>query len=205
MADLPQGFILTRHWRDSAEGCEISFWLATDAGARLVRAPSRPVVAFIPAHERARAEALLRREAAVQLSPLALRNFHQRPVLGLYCRQYRRLLDCARLLRDAGVDVYEADIRPPERYLMERFITAPVCFSGTPAGDEGLIDAQLKPVADYRPRLRLVSLDIETNARGDLYSIALEGCGQRQVYMLGPANGPDATVDFRLDYCQSRA
>ncbi|EKM96989.1 DNA polymerase II [Stutzerimonas degradans] len=205
MADLPQGFILTRHWRDTAEGCEISFWLATAAGARLVRVPSRPVVAFIPAHERARAEALLRREADVQLSPLALRDFHQRPVLGLYCRQYRRLLECARLLRDAGVDVYEADIRPPERYLMERFITAPVCFSGTPAGDEGLINARLKPAADYRPRLRLVSLDIETNARGDLYSIALEGCGQRQVYMLGPANGPDATVDFRLDYCQSRA
>jgi len=205
MADLPQGFILTRHWRDTAEGCEISFWLATAAGARLVRVPSRPVVAFIPAHERARAEALLRREADVQLSPLALRDFHQRPVLGLYCRQYRRLLECARLLRDAGVDVYEADIRPPERYLMERFITAPVCFSGTPAGDEGLINARLKPAADYRPRLRLVSLDIETNARGDLYSIALEGCGQRQVYMLGPANGSDATVDFRLDYCQSRA
>lgn len=141
----------------------------------------------------------------VQLSPLALRDFHQRAVLGLYCRQYRRLLDCARLLRDAGLDVYEADIRPPERYLMERFITAPVCFSGKPAGDEGLTDARLKPAADYRPRLRLVSLDIETNARGDLYSIALEGCGQRQVYMLGPANGPDAEVDFRLDYCQSRA
>ncbi|OOE07866.1 DNA polymerase II [Stutzerimonas degradans] len=205
MPDLPQGFILTRHWRDTAEGCEISFWLATDAGARLVRVPSRPVVAFIPAHERARAEALLRREADVQLSPLALRDFHQRPVLGLYCRQYRRLLDCARLLRDAGLDVYEADIRPPERYLMERFITAPVCFSGKPAGDEGLTNARLKPAADYRPRLRLVSLDIETNARGDLYSIALEGCGQRQVYMLGPANGPDAEVDFRLDYCQSRA
>ncbi|MFQ7900726.1 DNA polymerase II [Stutzerimonas degradans] len=205
MPDLPQGFILTRHWHDTAEGCEISFWLATDAGARLVRVPSRPVVAFIPAHERARAEALLRREADVQLSPLALRDFHQRPVLGLYCRQYRRLLDCARLLRDAGLDVYEADIRPPERYLMERFITAPVCFSGKPAGDEGLTDARLKPAADYRPRLRLVSLDIETNARGDLYSIALEGCGQRQVYMLGPANGPDAEVDFRLDYCQSRA
>ncbi|EIK52101.1 DNA polymerase II [Stutzerimonas stutzeri TS44] len=205
MPDLAQGFILTRHWRDTAEGCEISFWLATADGARHVRAPSRPVVAFIPAHERARAEALLRREADAQLSLLALRDFQQRPVLGLYCRQYRRLLECARLLRDAGVDVYEADIRPPERYLMERFITAPVCFSGTPAGDEGLIDARLKPAADYRPRLRLVSLDIETNARGDLYSIALEGCGQRQVYMLGPANGSDATVDFRLDYCQSRA
>ncbi len=31
-----------------------------------------------------------------------------------------------KLLREAGVTLYEADIRPPERFLMERFITAPV-------------------------------------------------------------------------------
>ena len=29
-----------------------------------------------------------------------------------------------KMLRDSGVTVYEGDIRPPERYLMERFITA---------------------------------------------------------------------------------
>jgi DNA polymerase-2 len=49
-----------------------------------------------------------------------------------------------------------------------------------------------------------VSLDIETTAQGDLYSIALEGCGERQVYMLGPPNNNGA-VDFKLDYCDSRA
>ena len=52
----------------------------------------------------------------------------------------------------------------------------------------------MKPAPDYRPTLRLVSLDIETTAHGELYSIALEGCGQRQVYMLGPANGGDAPL-----------
>ncbi len=57
--------------------------------------------------------------------------------------------------------------------------------------------ASLKPAPDYRPPLRLVSLDIETTAHGELYSIALEGCGQRQVYMLGPANGGDAAAGFR--------
>lgn len=124
--------------------------------------------------------------------------------MGLYSRSYRRLLDCARLLREAGVDVYESDIRPPERYLMERFITAPVSFSDASGGDGASIDAQLKPAPDYRPKLRLVSLDIETTARGELYSIALEGCGQRQVYMLGPENGQGKTVDFSLQYCDSR-
>ena len=61
----------------------------------------------------------------------------------------------------------------------------------------------MKPAPDYRPTLRLVSLDIETTAHGELYSIALEGCGQRQVYM-GPANGGDAPLDFDLEYCVSR-
>ena len=204
MSQLRRGFILTRHWRDAPEGTEVSFWLATDAGARQLRVPHQDSVAFIPEEQRPLAEALLRRERDVELRSLALCDFRHRPVMGLYSRSYRRLLDCARLLREAGVDVYESDIRPPERYLMERFITAPVSFSDASGGDGASIDAQLKPAPDYRPTLKLVSLDIETTARGELYSIALEGCGQRQVYMLGPENGQGKTVDFSLQYCDSR-
>ena len=204
MSQLRRGFILTRHWRDAPEGTEVSFWLATDAGARQLRVPHQDSVAFIPEEQRPLAEALLRRERGVELRPLALCDFRHRPVMGLYSRSYRRLLDCARLLREAGVDVYESDIRPPERYLMERFITAPVSFSDASGGDGASIDAQLKPAPDYRPTLKLVSLDIETTARGELYSIALEGCSQRQVYMLGPENGQGTTVDFSLQYCDSR-
>ncbi|MDX1721790.1 MAG: DNA polymerase II [Pseudomonas sp.] len=202
--DLQQGFVLTRHWRDTPAGTQVEFWLATDAGPRHIRLPCQPSVAFIPAEQRALAEALLRGERDVELRPLELCDFHHRPVLGLYCRQHRQLMNIDKLLRKAGVEVFEADIRPPERYLMERFITAPVCFGGTPDASGMLLEAQLKPAPAYRPRLRLASLDIETNAQGELYSIALEGCGQRQVYMLGPANGVDTPRDFALEYCDSR-
>ena len=198
------GFVLTQHWRDTPTGTEVEFWLATDAGPRLLRLAQQPAVAFIPEAQRAQAEALLQGERDVELRPLGLRDFHQRPVLGLYCQHYRQLLHLDKLLRGAGVDVYEADIRPPERYLMERFITAPVSFSGRPDADGVLLDAQLKPAPDYRPPLRLLSLDIETNPQGELYSIALEGCGQRQVYMLGRAQAADPAVDFQLEYCSSR-
>jgi hypothetical protein len=68
-----------------------------------------------------------------------------------------------------------------------------------------LLNGELKPAPGYRPPLRLVSLDIETSAHGEQYSIALEGCGQRQVYMLGPENGDSSTVDFALEYCESGA
>ena len=203
--DLQQGFVLTRHWQDTPAGTQVEFWLATDAGPRRLRLPVQTSVAFIPAEQRERAELLLRGERDVELRALELCDFRHRPVLGLYCRQHRQLMQLEKRLRGAGLDVYEADVRPPERYLMERFITAPVQFGGTLDASGLLLDAQLKPAPDYRPQLRLVSLDIETTERGELYSIALEGCGQRQVYMLGPANGDASGLDFPLEYCDDRA
>ena len=199
MQSLQQGFILTRHWRDTRDGTQVDFWLATDAGPRQVRLPPQTSVAFIPLEQKEQAELLLRGERHVELRPLTLCDFQHRPVLGLYCKQYRQLLKLEKHLRAHGVDVYEADIRPPERYLMERFITAPVSFEGE-AGQQ----LHLKPAPGYRPALKLASLDIETTAHGELYSIAIEGCGQRQVYMLGPKNGGDEDLDFDLEYCTSR-
>ena len=202
--DLQQGFVLTRHWRDTPAGTEVSFWLATDQGPRCIRLPVQTSVVFIPEAHRKPLDWLLKGERDLELRPLQLCDFHHRPVLGLYARQHRQLMDIEKRLRAAGVDVYEGDVRPPERYMMERFITAPVWFGGTADASGTLLDAQMKPAPDYRPPLKLVSLDIETTAQGDLYSIALEGCGERQVYMLGPPNKTDA-VDFKLDYCDTRA
>ncbi|MGP4955039.1 DNA polymerase II [Pseudomonas helleri] len=201
---LRHGFVLTRHWRDTPSGVEVEFWLATDDGPQHVRLPVQTSVAFVPQAQRAQVEALVQDERNIELRELALRDFHSRPVLGLYSQQHGQLIDIAQRLRRAGVEVFEADIRPPERFLMERFITAPVSFSGQPQTDGPLLDTRMKPHPDYRPRLKLVSLDIETSAQGDLYSIALEGCGQRQVYMLGKATDADTSVDFDLEFCATR-
>ena len=201
---LRHGFVLTRHWRDTPSGVEVEFWLATDDGPQHVRLPVQTSVAFVPQAQRAQVEALVQDERNIELRELALRDFHSRPVLGLYSQQHGQLIDIAQRLRRAGVEVFEADIRPPERFLMERFITAPVSFSGQTQTDGPLLDTRMKPHPDYRPRLKLVSLDIETSAQGDLYSIALEGCGQRQVYMLGKATDADTPVDFDLEFCATR-
>ncbi|QYG02932.1 MULTISPECIES: DNA polymerase II [Massilia] len=200
------GFLLTRHWRDTGAGCEVEFWLATDAGPRRLRLPVQKSVAFIPEEQRATVEQLLSDERGWELRPLDLLDFRHRPVAGLYCRKYRQLLRIEKQLRQHGLDVFEGDVRPPERYLMERFITAPVSFAGTPVDRDPLllVDAVLKPAPGYRPTIRTVSLDIETTFQGELRSIALEGCGQRQVYMLGPPNGEDRERDFELDYCDTR-
>ncbi|MHA8115290.1 DNA polymerase II [Kosakonia cowanii] len=203
MAQAQEGFILTRHWRDTPNGTEIELWLATDNGPLRVVLPPQESVAFIPAEQADNARALLRDEHNWRLTPLSLNDFHRRPVMGLYCRAHRQLMRFEKLLREGGVTVYEGDVRPPERYLMERFITAPVWVDGEPRGN-ALVNARLKPSPHYRPPLKWVSLDIETTRHGELYCIGLEGCGQRTVYMLGPENGNAQGLDFDLIYVASR-
>jgi len=203
VAQAQEGFILTRHWRDTPNGTEIELWLATDNGPLRVVLPPQESVAFIPAEQADNARALLRDEHNWRLTPLSLNDFHRRPVMGLYCRAHRQLMRFEKLLREGSVTVYEGDVRPPERYLMERFITAPVWVDGEPRGN-ALVNARLKPSPHYRPPLKWVSLDIETTRHGELYCIGLEGCGQRTVYMLGPENGDAQGLDFDLIYVASR-
>lgn len=85
------GFILTRHWRDTPQGVCVTLWLATEHGPRCLTLPPEPAVAFMDAAQRNAALRLLRGFPDVELRPVALRDFHHRPVLALYCRGYRQL------------------------------------------------------------------------------------------------------------------
>lgn len=53
------GFILTRHWRDTPQGTEVSFLLATDNGPLQVTLAPQESVAFIPADHVPRAQHIL--------------------------------------------------------------------------------------------------------------------------------------------------
>ena len=201
------GYILTRNWRDTKDGSEIELWLATESGARRVLVTGQRSVAFAHASARKRIETLIGNDAGVELAPLPMKTLGQEPVLGIYTRGYRAMLAIEKRLAQEGIELLEADIRPDDRYLMERFITASVSVEFDSNNDAAtLVNPRLKPGEGYRPALRLVSLDIETSAQGELYSIALEGCGQRQVFMLGtPDTRELPEPDFQLSYYPERA
>ncbi len=193
-----KGFILTRRWWDTPNGTEIEYWLATDAGPLKVLLTAQTSVAFVETRFRATVEAELAAMPGVELRELDLKTFQQGPVVGVYAKQFRQLGQLARKLQPHNIPLLEADVRPHERYLMERFITAGVSVEGE----------RLKPEPDYRPVLKLVSLDIETSENGELYSIALDGMPERVVYMLGepPAEPlvPAQPLDFALIYLPTR-
>lgn len=200
-----QGFILTRGWRDVAAGTEIQYWLATDAGPRKVVLTSQSSVAFVEARHRPSVEAQLTTMPGLELRELDLQTFQQKPVVGVYAKQFRQLGQLARALRPQGIPMLEADVRPHDRFLMERFITAGVLVEGGIEDGVTIFNGKLKPAPEYRPVLKAVSLDIETSQDEELYSIALDGTGERVVFMLGePPLEPGEPLDFSLIYCPTR-
>ena len=202
-----QGFILTRNWRDTPVGCEIEYWLATESGPLKVLLPAQTCVAFVEHQHKATVLAQLPKGSDIELRELALKSFQQQPVLGVYAKRFRQLSRLARTLQPLGVPLLEADVRPHERYLMERFITASVTLEGGHFEKSTLVDCKLLPSADFRPVLKVVSLDIETSQHQDLYSIALDGTAERVVFMLGEPpqpSEPPGTPGFDLVYCATR-
>lgn len=201
------GFILTRNWRDTAAGTELEYWLATPSGPLKVVLTGQRSVAFVEARHRAVVQQQLLGFPGVSVRALALQSFQHQPVLGIYAQQYRQLRRLARALQAHGITLLEADVRPHERYLMERFITASVQVRGGHMRGGVCTDGKLVPAPDYRPRLKVVSLDIETSRHQSLYSIALDGMAERLVLMLGQPPSPPHTPpppDFVLRYCATR-
>ena len=200
-----QGFILTRQWRDAPAGVEIEYWLATDSGPLKVLLTAQTAVAFVESRHKTTVQALLSIVPGVELRELDLKSFQQEPVLGVYAKHYRSLRRLTRALEPLGVSVLEADVRPHERYLMERFITAGVRFEGGRVEHPALIDCKLLPAPDFRPSLKVVSLDIETSQHHELYSIALDGLQERVVFMLdASAAEPVQPPGFVLIHCTTR-
>ena len=91
--------------------------------------------------------------------------------------------DAQRRLTQTGIIPLEADIKPPDRYLMERFITGPVGFNAEYG--RAPINTPLKPT-EFTPRFKVVSFDIETSFTSDhLFSIALYAADKQAVLMIG--------------------
>ncbi len=135
---------------------------------------------------------------AVERKSLSLKAMDGTPVDCLYFPTYGSSIECARKLRSEGYPVYESDIHPVDRFLMERFICGGFDCNGT-IQQMGALLISKNPVlrgVDYTPELHVMSIDIETNAATEqIYSIALSGCIDDTVFIVGPR------VESRYNYC----
>lgn len=201
---LDSGFILSKETYDTAAGIHFIIWLLTPSGPLKVITQPEKILFFIKAVDKSRANALLnKRIAKVCLEQVGLNNFQQQPMVGCYFTTLKCYYRAAKLLKENNISVYEDDIRPVDRFLMERFIKGAAWVQGKLScsnNQRTLINAQLKPYSNATVQFKTVSLDIECDGQGVLFSIGLVGNGLDHVLMVG---GERATneLPFSVLWC----
>jgi len=191
------GFLLTRQWADADDGLRLDFWLSTADGPMQVSIHGQQALFFIRQSDAPKAVELLADGRGVDIRPLELQNFSGDAISGVYFDSQQRLYRTRDLFTQQGINCLEADIRPTERFLCERFITAAVDVDAefSPAG---LHNVRLQP-GDYRPDFRVMSFDIESDYESEaLFSIAYVASGERRVLMIGEGEGDDV-IEYVAD------
>jgi DNA polymerase-2 len=129
--------------------------------------------------------------------PLSLLTLDGIAVDCLYFNSFSSALDAAKLLRTNGIPVYESDVHHIDRYLMERFVTGGFEANGNIIADKNSGIFLKNPIirgCDMTPVLKVLSLDIETNAdTNELYSIATAGKTEK-VFIIGDGNSTEMIV-----------
>lgn len=184
--------VLSRHWSEPEGRLQLRYWLKTEDGARCWTLDGFESVCFVPEAELAAWQRLWsQQESPVRLGDSGrLSSLDGQPVRAVYSATFSGQRQWTRRGRDQQLRVWEDDIQPADRFLMERLITAGLEQRGDRA----------RP-ATVKPGLSVVSLDIETawyvpGQCPDLYSIAVVADDASAVWVVDrgqqkPAQAPD--------------
>lgn len=136
---------------------------------------------------------------------IKLKNFNHKYVDALYFNTQNDLKRMAEELHQNKIKMYESDIGPARRYLMERFINAQMKVTGKIKRQNNLsifINPEIEP-CDVTPNFVVASLDIETGENNTrLYSIAVQVTGRnisiKKVFLVNKED--NELPDYILSY-----
>ena len=200
-AVLIDAFLLTRSWRDRPEGTEIEFWARAEEGPIRIVLTEQENVCFFARDTDLPAGIFRDMTGAWRRISVDLATPEGAPVDAIYLTSQRNMQRLRQEALARGLTPYEADLKPTDRYLMERFITGGMQLKGTPIACGRFLELHNPAMRslDYRPSLRIAALDIETSdLNGDLYSIALSSPEDERVLMVGtrPLKSDELTIEI---------
>lgn len=182
--------VLSRHWQDTDQGIELRFWLKQgDNVARWVLSEQESAC-FVAKQDLPRWQRLWQSLGlSIRSHDPDMTTLDGEPVLACYSPRVAEQRQWVRAGRDQLLRVWEDDINPADRYLMERLITAGAQHQ----------QGRLRPVA-VNPQLKALSLDIETAwfVEGQcpaLYSIALVGEGFSKLWLVNRGQQQELPAD----------
>jgi DNA polymerase-2 len=197
---LSQGVLLTKQAFDRQQQLVLHYWVKTPESIALIEVTDQKPLFFIEQQQVATSLRLLQDCAPIRYQHLPLTTFKQQAVAALYFANLADFYQAKAILVAQHIACYEADIRPEDRYLMERFITSELLFTGhkndiAQGSDKVLRYALYQQAKVTAPKqllmpkqqisLRCVSIDVECAISGELFSIAAYSEEQAVVFMIG--------------------
>ncbi|MFS1422326.1 DNA polymerase II [Shewanella sp. 10N.286.48.B5] len=191
-----KGRVLTRHSAFRDGRLILQYYLKTRSGPVLIEVDGAEVVCFCRQIDIPKLAGHIHQGCRIET--IALKNFNHQAIACIYLKSasVQRLL--LRIANDMGIEIYEADIRAEQRYLIERFIAFDVEFIGQSSLEADLCNSQntsLSQLPVYQAvkarksdndiSLSMISLDFECSPSGELYSVGLYGQDYQLVIMVG--------------------
>ncbi|QBF84135.1 DNA polymerase II [Shewanella maritima] len=190
------GIVLTRHAVTEQGQLVLHYYLQTDNGPVRVSLLGQEVVSFC---ERKNVDALIKAGAKFRYQEVVLKNFSHQPVCAIYCKSTQQHRMLIKLANDLGVSLFEADIKPENRFLFERFIALEAQFKGVYQSENEFIATHARmpnQLSTAASQLKMVSLDLECSMQGELYSVGLYGQSEAgQINLVIMVGKPDLEVD----------
>lgn len=184
---MEKGFLLTGHYEDFKGQHTLRYFGKSDKGPFALEFTGQSPVFFISREE----SNLPSLRGLKERKELNLQSMAGLVVDALYFHTHRDLYEAKTTLADKGIRTYESDVRAPERFLMERFINGALEFEGDfreRAGVRIFHNPKIQPT-EYTPKLNIMSVDIETSMKNDLFSIGYHQYGEKgefkKVHMVG--------------------
>lgn len=201
-----EGLILTNNCYDRNGKAVLELWVKTDQGPTKVLIDHNRPVFFIE------------RDTSTPSFPfqferknVTLKSFTGREVDALYFSSQDHWFQAKEICMANSIRTYESDVRNTDRFLMERFIKGSIDINA-PYQKE-VLNPEVRPSHNI-PNLNIMSFDIETSMKNDLFSIALhqydlfslnkEEKEVKKVFMVGENQGSLEEGEGELIYCSTQ-
>ncbi len=167
--DRAKVFLLTGNWKDLKKNTIYLYGVSEESGSVEIVINNFKPVFFV--ENETRTDFLQNR---VYRKKTSLKNFNNKPVDAIYFSKQFELKRTDQQIRAKEYMTYESDVDPVKRFLMERNINVQILVEGKSVIKNNLVrflNPEITP-CNVEPRLRIISIDIETGEGNRLFSIA---------------------------------
>lgn len=193
-------FLLTRDSYDCPRrGLCIEYWLNSEHGVQQIILTQQKTYFFVQKkHLTERSEPLAALKDKLDYQLIEHTSFAHEAMAILYFKRLRDQHQTVKVLQANNIECFEQDIRPHDRYLIDRRLYGSVWL------DNSQPEKPLQRLkTPWQPNLKVTSFDLECSEKGVLYSAAFYSPDCQKVFMRG-APEPVEQPDY-IEYVDSEA